>query len=107
MNKNLWLVPAVMSALFGTLTLYPLLTLGFRGLFGAVVSSAWSIQIFVDLLFAASIALVFAAPRARKLGIDPLRWGVLTITMGSIGLFAYTARILYVQSRSELTPTGA
>jgi hypothetical protein len=100
MSKNLWLLPAAASVLFFVFTLQVVIN---EGLFGFVANhsrNGWGAQVFIDLVSAATLALCFAAPHARKYGIKLLPWIALTVCTGSIGLFALAARILYVRENS-------
>ncbi len=100
MNKNLWLLPATACALFSLYTVFPILREGPMGLVSAVTHSLWSVQVALDLVFAASLALMFAAPEARKYNINVVPWVIATAMIGSIALFAFTARIFYARSRA-------
>lgn len=99
MSKNLWLLPAAACVLFSLYTVFPVLREGPTGLVAAIAHSLWTVQIALDLLFAASLALVFAAPEARKYNINVVPWVIATALLGSIALFAFTARIFYKRSR--------
>lgn len=101
MNKRLWLLPALASALFLAFSLRVLLTEGALGLVEAHLRNGWTHQITIDLFSCGILGLFCAAPHARKYGINPVPWSILTMLTGAIGFFAYAARILYVRSAAE------
>lgn len=111
MKKNLWILPALASLLFFTFSLEVVLTEGPWGFWVEhTARNGWGYQIFIDLVSAATIGLLFASPQARKYGVRPAPWVVLTILTGSIGLWAFVARILYAKetkSAAALIPSGA
>ena len=63
--------------------------------------NSWTHQITIDLFSCGIIGLCCAAPHARKYGINPVPWSILTMLTGAIGFFAYAARILYVREGAE------
>ena len=58
-------------------------------------------QIWFDLLCAIGIGWALLAPRARAAGIVPWPWLALTLALGSIGLLAMQARVLYRESAAS------
>jgi len=102
--KNLWLLPALGSAAFLAFSLRVMVVDGPFGFVQVHTNAGWGGQVGTDLVLSATVALFFAAPCAKKYGIKPAPWVVLTLLTGSIGLMAYAARILYarrVNSRGE------
>jgi hypothetical protein len=98
MKKHLWVVPAVASVLFLGFTLQVMTT---ESLFGFVTEhcrSGWGLQIFIDLVSAATVALVFSRHACREHNIRQWPWVLLTVATGSIGLFAFAARIFYAEA---------
>jgi len=95
--KNLWLLPALGSAAFLAFSLRVMAVHGPFGFVEVHTNGAWGGQVGTDLVLSATVALFFAAPYAKKHGIKPAPWVVLTLLTGSIGLLAYTARILYAR----------
>jgi hypothetical protein len=104
MKKNLWLVPAIASAGFFLFSVRVMIS---DGPFGFVTEhtrhgwSGWSAQVAIDLVTSVTIGLFFAVPQARKRGIRPLPWIVLTVLTGSIGLLAFAARLLYASEAAS------
>ncbi len=109
MSRHAWLFPATASLAFFA---YSLAVMVREGPFGFVVEhlrNGWGHQIFVDLVNCAGVALVLAAPLARRSGVRMAPWVVLTALTGSIGLLALMARLLYAsrgdrQARPDPAP---
>ena len=79
---------------FVAFTAWALWTQGWSDSWAALVATPMNVQVFVDLVTACSIALVFLWVDARRVGIQPLPYVVLTVFTGSIGLLAYAVRRL-------------
>lgn len=95
-----WLLPAALSGLFATWTLYAVLGAGVTGFWDEHVNGLWGNQIWFDLLLAAGVALAFMVPEARRLGMRPLPWVILVVCTGSIGLLAMTARVMALRAKA-------
>lgn len=65
---------------------------GYIGLFEQGLANAATLQIFLDLTIALSLVLIWMWQDARKQGISPLPYVVLTLTLGSIGPLVYLVR---------------
>jgi hypothetical protein len=65
---------------------------GYIGLFEQGLANAATIQIFLDLTIALSLVLLWMWQDARKQGISPLPYVILTLTLGSIGPLLYLVR---------------
>ena len=77
---------------FVAFTAYTLFVVVNHNLFGFLADHAkggWSLQIFVDLVFAATSFWIVAVPDARSRGITVWPYVVLTPFLGSISLLAY------------------
>ena len=96
-----WQVPAVIAAGFFAYSLWPILTLGPLGFWPEHVSDPWSVQIWFDLLCAIGVGWALLAPRARAAGMVVWPWLALTLALGSIGLLAMLARVLYRESSAS------
>jgi hypothetical protein len=102
MKKNLWLVPALASAAFLAFSLKAALAEGPTGFLPVHINNGlWGYQVFIDLCSAATTALVLSATYAKKYGIRMVPWIVLTILTGSIGLFAFMARLRYAHEAAN------
>lgn len=95
--KNLWIVPALASLVFGAFTLPIIYQHGLFGFITDLSRTMWGIQVGIDLMCALILGLFFAVPQARQHGVNPWPWSALTIFAGSIGFFAFAARILYAR----------
>ena len=96
-RHGLWRLPAIACAALFAWSLYAIATEGPTGFWPEHTRHAWGNQIWFDLLLAASVALAFLVPQARKLGMRPLPWVILVIFTGSIGLLAMTSRVMYLR----------
>jgi len=65
---------------------------GYIGLFEQGLANAATIQIFLDLTIALSLVLLWIWQDARKQGLSPFPYVVLTLTLGSIGPLLYLIR---------------
>ena len=77
---------------FAILSGWSMYHVGFIGIFEAGVNNPGSIQIFVDLFIAASIAMGFIWQDAKRLGVNAIPYLVVTAALGSFGLIAYLIR---------------
>lgn len=97
-KKHAWIAPAMLSVVFACLTLQAVITEGPFGFWMEHTRNLWGNQIWYDLLLALSVAWFFAAKKAHSLGLRSLPWLLAIVATGAIGLLAFVARILYVQS---------
>ena len=97
-----WIVPAAGSVGFLLFSLYTIAAEGPAGFWTEHTRNFWGNQIWMDLLLAASVALYFLVPQAKKLGMRPAPWIALVACSGGIGLLAMTARVLYLHDRAAL-----
>ena len=65
---------------------------GYIGLFEQGLANAATLQIFLDLTIALSLVLLWLWQDARKQGISPFPYVILTLTLGSIGPLLYLVR---------------
>jgi len=104
MNKIRWMLPAFGSLAF---LVFSLVVASREGLFGFVAEhqrSGWSVQILMDLVFSATVALWFVAPVARRVNVRMWPWVIATVLLGSIGLMALVARVRYAQAKGAGLP---
>jgi hypothetical protein len=102
MKKNLWLVPAIASVAFFVFSLKAVVDVGPLGFLPLIFDSGiWGYQVTIDLFSAVTIALVLGSNYAKKYGIRMSPWVVLTIFTGSIGLFAFMARLRYAHESAN------
>ncbi len=106
LGPDAWIGAAILCAAFSGWSLFAILTGGPLGFWVEHTRNAWGVQIWFDLLLAASCALVVMVPQARGLGMRPLPWVVLVICSGAIGLLAMLARILYLKARAPQAGRG-
>lgn len=95
--RGAWVVPAAASLLFLALSAAAVAAEGPLGFWSVHTQSLWGNQVWVDLLLAASVGFTALAPRARALRMRPMRWCVLVLCTGSIGLLAMAARVLFLR----------
>ena len=95
-----WRIPAGLAALFFVASLQAMASGGMFGFWTEHVRNDWGNQIFVDLLLCAGSAYFLLLPRARAVGMTPLLWLAGIAALGSIGLLAMLARVLYLEARA-------
>jgi hypothetical protein len=100
LGPQAWIAAATICAAFAGWSLYAIATGGPFGFWIEHTRNAWGVQIWFDLLLAATCALIFMVPEARRLGMIPLPWVALVLCSGAIGLMAMLARILYLRHRA-------
>ena len=100
-SKNSWIPFAFFSAIFLALSIQAVMSEGAFGFWPEHTRNLWGNQIWYDLLLAVVAALAFIIPRAKAIGMNVLPWTLLTLATGSIGLYAFMARLLYLESRKK------
>jgi len=60
-------------------------------------------QVWWDLIICAMVALFFAAPRARKVGMNVPLWALFVGCTASIGLLAMIARLFWLENAQDAT----
>jgi len=87
--------------LFGALTAIALWMEGLLGIFASITSSWGSVQIFVDLVIALAIIMVWLYRDARAQGRNPWPWLVATL---AVGVFSPLVYLLVRDSTENETP---
>ncbi len=77
---------------FSAFSGYAVYQYGYLGLFEQGLANAASIQVLLDLTIALSLVTIWMWQDARKQGIAPLPYVILTLTLGSIGPLLYLVR---------------
>ncbi|MBP9113517.1 MAG: hypothetical protein KBF88_11965 [Polyangiaceae bacterium] len=106
MKNKLWMIPALASLLFLAFTVQVVMAEGLFGFLSEHYRTEWGKQVGIDLISSITIGLFFAVAKAKRVGVRSLPWVILTVLTGSIGLFAFAARLLYAGSPRTNT-TGA
>lgn len=75
--------------LFGVLTAIALWVDGITGIFGSIVSSWGSLQIYVDLFIALTFIMVWMYRDAKAQGRNPWLWIVATLAVGAFSPLIY------------------
>jgi hypothetical protein len=83
------LILALTLFLFGVLTAMALWSDGILGIFSSIVHSYGSLQIFVDLVIAASLINVWIWHDAKEYGRNPWGWIIATLVVGSFSPLVY------------------
>ncbi len=84
--------------LFGVLTGMAVWKEGIIGIFSSITSSYGSMQIFVDLVIAVVLVMIWMRRDAKKIGRSVWPWMALTLVAGSFGPLLY---LLTRKSKSE------
>jgi hypothetical protein len=101
-EKYSWIVPALFSGFFLILSLQAVLIEGLVGFWPEHTRNLWGNQIWYDLLLAVVAALFFGIPQAKAVGIRVIPWTLLVLATGSIGLYAFIAKIMFLKSRQPV-----
>jgi len=97
-----WQVPAALAAAFFAASLIPIRTGGALGFWGEHIRNDWNNQIFLDLLLCASCAYFLLLERARAVAMRVLPWFLAIAALGSIGLLAMVARVLFLEKMARI-----
>lgn len=100
-RSQAWTLPAALAVGFLSFSMAPVLREGPLGFWLEHTRNLWGVQIWLDLLLAASISWTLIVPRARRVGIRPLPWLVAVVCTGSVGLLAMLAYVLRVERRHQ------
>lgn len=102
-RARLWMIPALLSALFFAGSVKAMATDGVLGFWPEHIRNDWNNQIFVDLLLAASCAYFLLLARARTVSMRVFPWFMAIAATGSIGLLAMIARMLFLEHKAVST----
>jgi hypothetical protein len=91
MNRR-QIVLALVLADFAALTAWAVWQHGYLGLFALAVSSWGSALLFVDLVIALSLVLVWMMGDSRERGMAFVPYALLTLAFGSVGPLLYLIR---------------
>ena len=75
--------------LFGALTGLAIWHDGITGIFGSIISSFGSAQIYIDLFIALVLIMIWMWHDAKATGRNPLPWIIATLAVGSFGPLVY------------------
>lgn len=98
-----WRIPALLAAGFFALSLIPISTGGPFGFWGEHIRNDWNNQIFLDLLLCAGCAWFLLLDRARAVSLQVLPWFLAIACLGSIGLLAMLARVLFLEEKARFS----
>jgi hypothetical protein len=101
-----------------TKIIWSILLIGFLGVNGYALLTAesgdfarylsnlgpWGILASVDLILALTIAVSWMWADARKKGINPIPYTILTVCTGSVGLLLYLVRFTGNRSAKQTSP---
>jgi hypothetical protein len=99
--KGSWRFPALLCLAFAGWSIWAILNEGPTGFWPEHTRNLWGVQIWFDLLLAASVGFAAIARPAARLGMQPLVWALFILSSGSIGLLAMFSRYLYLAERAE------
>lgn len=99
-RTHLWLIPALLSAVFFAGSLRAVSTGGAFGFWAEHIRNDWNNQIFVDLLLSAACAYFLLLARSRAVAMRVLPWFVAIAMTGSIGLLAMISRVLFLERKA-------
>jgi len=79
-------------AVFAAFTIYTAFVVadhGYTGFISLAMAGGWGLPIFVDLVIALTLFLIWMVPDARGRGIPAAPYAILVLAAGSIGALAY------------------
>ena len=91
MNWKLLVLWTVLAS-FGAFSAYAVWQHGFVGLFEAALANTATVLVFVDLVIALSLALIWMIGDARTRGVASLPYVIATLLLGSVGPLLYLIR---------------
>ena len=100
------IVPAMLSAGFFAYTAVQIWQDGIVMFWTNHTANLTGIQVWWDLVMCLMIALLFVAPRARKMGMNVPLWALFVGTTASIGLLAMVARLFWLERASAASETA-
>ena len=87
--SKLQMILALVLLDFAAFTGWAVYNEGLLPAFGFVGEHLWTIQLAVDLVLAIGFAMAWMWRDARRRGVNPMPWMILTALTGSIGWLAY------------------
>lgn len=87
---------------FAGLTIYAFVTQDMFAFLGEMLQSAWGIQVVAEILIAVTFAAVWTYQDARKRGINPMPFIILTFCLGITGPLAYLFRLQFEKKEKAL-----
>lgn len=99
LSKYVWIVPGLLSCLFAALSVRAIAREGALGFWAEHTRNLWGNQIWFDLLLGVSAAISMMLPRARQVEMRVVPWVLFCLASGSIGLYAFISRLLFLESQ--------
>lgn len=100
MSKR-WVISAAAWLAFTAYTVTVVLRGDVLALAKLTFANAFSVQVFFDLVVAATVALVYVNPKAKALGVPRIPYILATAVVGSVGLLAYITHVEWAQSKAR------
>lgn len=97
--RNRWMISALAWVAFTAYTMTVVVKGGPLGFVSLHLAHAWGMQVILDLVIAALVALYFIAPKARELRVPVAPYVLATLTLGSVGLLAFVTHVEWARSR--------
>ena len=88
MSARLLLLVAVLAA-FSVITVLALINVGYIGIFTTNLDNWAGIQVLIDLIIIAALACIWMIADARKRGVSPWPFVLITVFAGSFGPLLY------------------
>ena len=96
------LMAALVLADFSALTAYAVYVHGFLGFFELVFANVATITLFADLFIALSLVMIWMWNDAKRRGLSPLPYVLLTLALGSVGPLLYLVNTLQAVAQPPL-----
>jgi MFS superfamily sulfate permease-like transporter len=95
------LLAALVLADFSALTAYAVFQHGYVSFFELAFANAVTVTLFADLLISLTLVMIWMWNDARRRGITPLPFVLLTLTLGSVGPLLYLVTTLRAATETE------
>jgi len=95
-----WIFPVALGAAFLFFTIFAIGREGLSLFWDNHTTNLAGNQVWLDLLFAVTIAFYLIAPRARAVGMPLLPWAVAVAITASIALLPMLARVIWLEQRA-------
>jgi len=96
------LLAALVLADFTALSAYAVFEHGYVGFFDLLFANTATITVFVDLCIALTMVMVWMWNDAKRRGVTPLPFVLLTLALGSVGPLLYLVTTLKGEAEAPL-----
>jgi hypothetical protein len=99
--RRRWLGPAALWVVFTGYSIAVSARAGVLGFLGVPGAHPWGLQVVLDLFVSLLVALVYIAPKARRVAVPIAPYALATLTLGSVGLLAFVTHVEWAAQRER------